>query len=63
MKFYNMETLDEQWKNKIKQASEISRKNGYPEQNEEFWIRQPAGVISLVIELSAKSAILPILGI
>lgn len=37
------------WKEKIEAVIKISKKYGFPEQDKEFWIRQPAGIISLII--------------
>jgi hypothetical protein len=47
-------TSDEYWKLKVHFAKIISEINGFPEQNDEFWGHQPAGVISLVVKLYEK---------
>jgi hypothetical protein len=40
------------WKIKVKKAAEISTENGFCVYDEEFWTRQPGGVISLLIKVS-----------
>ena len=47
--------MDEYWEKKIERIAKISAENGFPEQNEEFWKTQPAGVISLIIKLNMLS--------
>ena len=44
----------EYWTNKVKDVIEISKSHGYPEQNKEFWEKQPAGVISLILEIAKE---------
>jgi len=39
------------WNKKVKKVSEISKKYGFPEYNEEFWENHVAGVISLIVEI------------
>ena len=39
------------WSLKVCAAELISKLYGFPEQNQEFWARQPAGVISLLIKV------------
>lgn len=46
--------MDEYWKKKVKKVSEISKKYGFPEYDEEFWRTQVAGVISLIVEIEEK---------
>ena len=46
-----MEADEKYWEEKIVAIVELSKKFGFPEQNAEFWNRQPAGVISLVIKI------------
>ena len=41
------------WKNKVKHIAKISKKYGYP-YDADFWMRQPAGVISLIIDIIAS---------
>lgn len=41
--------MDKHWEEKIEKAAEISKRHGFDEQKEEFWARQPAGVISLLL--------------
>ena len=43
------------WNKKVKAVVEISKEYGYPEQDREFWIRQPAGVISLILDIKELS--------
>ena len=43
--------MDEYWTAKVQFAAQISKTMGFPEQDEEFWTRQPCGVISLLVEL------------
>jgi len=47
--------MEQFWKEKIKKVVKISKKYGFDEQNEEFWKRQPAGVISLVVAIESNS--------
>jgi len=47
-KFYDIDY----WNKKIKAVVEVSKKYGYPEQNEEFWKTQRAGVISLILDMA-----------
>ena len=37
------------WDKKVNRVVVISKIQGYPEQDEEFWNNQPAGVISLIL--------------
>jgi hypothetical protein len=46
-----MERHKRYWEKKVKKAVKISKEFGFSEQNEEFWTRQPAGVISLLIQV------------
>ena len=46
--------IDIFWKNKVKKVAEISKENNFPEQTEEFWYTQSAGVISLIITLDQR---------
>jgi len=39
------------WEKKVKRVCGISKEFNYPEQDEEFWNRQPAGIISLIVEI------------
>ena len=41
---------NEYWEKKVRLVAKISYKAGFPEQNEKFWKRQPAGVISMIIK-------------
>ena len=47
---------DDFWEKKVLKAVKISQKYGYPEYNREFWMRQPCGVISLLIKLDRKKS-------
>jgi len=44
------------WTHKIEKVILISKEYGYPEQNEEFWVRQVAGVMSLIINITEANA-------
>jgi len=44
----------EYWNKKVKRIVDISKEHGYPEQNEEFWEHQPAGVISLIVKMDDR---------
>jgi len=46
--------MEQFWEKKIKKVIKISKKYGFDEQDEEFWKRQPAGVISLVVEIESN---------
>jgi hypothetical protein len=39
------------WKKKVESVALVSKKYGYPEYNEEFWMSQVAGVISLIMSI------------
>ena len=39
------------WKKRVEKVIQIAKENGYDWCNEEFWMRQNAGVISLIIDL------------
>ena len=39
------------WARKVEKAVKISKEYGYDSYDEEFWERQPAGVISLIIDV------------
>lgn len=41
----------EYWEAKVEKVVEISKAYNYPEYDKEHWCRQPAGVISLIIEI------------
>jgi hypothetical protein len=45
---------DDYWKKKSEKVVSIALDNGYPSYDLEFWKRQPAGVISLIVELYYK---------
>jgi len=49
-----MDDISIYWKKKIKRVAKLSKEMNYPEQNEEFWKTQRAGVISLIDELSRE---------
>ena len=49
-----MEDISIYWKKKIKRVAKISKEMDFPEQNEEFWKTQVAGVISLIDELKRE---------
>jgi len=53
--FKKGKVMEQFWKEKIKKVVKISKKYGFDEQNEEFWKRQPAGVISLVVAIESNS--------
>jgi len=44
-------TISSHWNNKIKKAVLISKKYDYTSYNFEFWMHQPAGVISLLLDV------------
>jgi hypothetical protein len=50
----NLGNLDRLWQKKILAISEVSIEYGYPEQSVEFWMMQPCGVISLVLDIEEK---------
>ncbi len=43
--------MNKLWQEKVEKAVVISKRYGFEEQNKEFWQQQPAGVISLLIEI------------
>lgn len=43
--------LDDFWRRKIKMVTLVSKKYGFPEYNEEFWVSHTAGVISLILKI------------
>ena len=45
---------DKFWEYKISQAALISHKYGYSDYTENFWRTQPAGVISLLLDVANK---------
>lgn len=47
-------TPDDYWKKKSEKVVNIALDNGYPSYDLEFWNRQPAGVISLIVDLATK---------
>ena len=50
-KLLDVNELNEYWKRKVKMIALISKKYGYPEYNEEFWMTQVAGTISLIMDI------------
>jgi hypothetical protein len=46
--------IDKYWKEKVEKVVAISKKYKFEEQNVEFWVRQPAGVISLIVEIESN---------
>ena len=42
------------WKEKVEKVVSISKKYRFEEQDVEFWMRQPAGVISLIAEIESN---------
>ena len=54
--FEGIQELDQEleesyWKTKVKKVVAVSEEYGYPEYNEEFWMTQVGGVISLIINI------------
>jgi len=45
----------EYWDKKVKKVVSISKEYGYSELNEEFWKRQPAIVMSLIVKMDDNS--------
>jgi len=43
------------WKNKVDKVCELSEKYNYP-YDKEFWMRQVAGVISLIIDIAESKS-------
>ena len=39
------------WNEKVKKVSEISKRYGYDERNEEYWRNDKAGTISLIMDI------------
>lgn len=46
--------ISEYWQKKLKRVAKISVKMGYSELNEEFWVRIPCAVMSLIEDLNNK---------
>lgn len=46
-----MPNVNDYWKKKVEEVVEISKKYGFSEQDTEFWMRQPSGVITLIINM------------
>ncbi len=40
------------WKNRVAKVVQISKAYGFETYSEEFWLRQPAGVVSLIIQMN-----------
>ena len=43
--------IDEYWEKKVKEIVEISEEYGYSDFNTEFWKEQPAGILSLILDI------------
>ena len=43
--------MDDYWERKVDEVIKISKEYGYKELNKEFWINQPAILISLVVDI------------
>jgi len=42
---------DQHWRDKVDSVVKISKQYGYPEYNVEFWAKQTAGIVSLIIDI------------